>query len=141
MKNTLYFKKRGCDFNNDIEWSTKSDIGNYRIITNDPIKFKNGINYLIEITSWKKSIWRYNHKNNPNKRLKKPVFEKFVYTMGLTFQYENSQGCFLDLTLERKYYNLQLPYTKESILQTINENVENKFDEIKFYDIYDKLEG
>lgn len=121
MKKLIMYK-RGMDYYND---ETKdSDIGNFRIVTDDyNIKGKDGNVYFIEC-----SLWRNRKKARNNHKITgKPLLHTkydIINTIGLSIdmQYNDINGnCWGNGKLENKINEKNYSYTKKDVLQAIND--------------------
>ena len=130
--NILLLQKRGCDFWNDEE--AQSDISNYRVTTPaETIRGKDGNLYFLEFCLWRnKGHYRTTTKNG-QRELKKPVFEIDAKNcLCIHTQYETKEGCFANISLEKRINKLNLPYTKQGILEAVNIISKNQYNKIKF---------
>ena len=128
----LFLEKRGCDFWEDEP--IKSDVGNYRVTTTDyNIEGKDGKFYFVSFMLWRnKGHYRTTTKNG-KRELKKPVFEIDIEN-GLAIEpsFNDDEGTFLNLTLEKKVNNKNFEYTKQGILSAVNMFSKYKYTSIEF---------
>ena len=118
---TLFLECRGCYFFDKDKITELSDVGNYRIgAYNNEIKAKNGKSYVIEFVSTTRRALRKTHKKN-GKPLKHPVIEiTQENALCIDTQFENADGCWADLALEKEITDMKLSYTKADILTAVN---------------------
>lgn len=134
MDKILYLEKRGCNFFNDDNIKTVSDVGNYRVCTPDEcIIGKDGNKYLLEFSNWDKYRYRTENKRT-GKPLKNPVRELIMADAVYTdTQYTANNGlCYCNLKLEKKINSVDRLYTLESILQIVNEISKDNYIKIEF---------
>lgn len=136
--NTLYLEKRGCNFFKDDYISEISDIGNYRVCTKNDIKLKDGYEYFLEFTRWNKQVWRYNYKNNPNKKLKTPVLDRVIPNLlcvsNTYCKCDDVTGkymCFCNLGYKQEMIDKMYSFTKSDILKLVNEYSDVQYDDVK----------
>lgn len=137
---SIKFMKRGCNFWNDDDVNNYSDVGNYRIATDSySIKGKDGNNYFVEFSRWKKYNFRTEHKKT-GKELKKAVKEILNYNglaIDIQYQVKESDGwlsSYGNSRLEAKIHDMNLSYTKSDILKAINIISADQYDEIIIVD-------
>lgn len=132
-KNTLFLECRGCDFFINDKINELSDMTNYRVLAFNIIA-KNGITYILEITSGKKRQWRTTHKKT-NKPLKNPIIEILSENyLCIGNEYENEKGAWGDLNFYKKFglENHNFEYTKKDVLQAINKISIKQYNNIVF---------
>lgn len=129
----LYLEKRGCDFSSMDESVKNSNVGNYRVGSYDySIKGKNGRNYILEFTHNDRKMVRYTNKRT-GQPLKHPVVETVLYNaLCLDTQFEDEQGCWRDLNMEKEFYTKNYHYTLEDILKVVNQISVDEYTEIQF---------
>ena len=113
----LRLEKKGCNFMPyDKELQELSDIGNYRVCTGfNRIKTKDGREFFLEFTRM------------PNKN-----------TVIVDTEFETSTGdCYRDLEIEKKLNEVRRPYTKQSILEIVNEISVDHYESIEWYESFD----
>lgn len=121
FNNTLFLECRGCYFFDGDKITGLSDVGNYRIgaYTNE-IRAKNGKNYVLEFRATTLRALRKTNKRT-GKPLKNPVVEiTQENALHIDTQFENTNGCWADLTLEKEITDMKLSYTKADILTAVN---------------------
>lgn len=130
---TLFLEKRGCDFFKDDRINQLSDVGNYRVGSyNYSIEGKDGINYILEFTNWKRYKYRKTHKRT-GKPLKHEIKEIFnENALHIDTEYENENGCFRNCKLENIIYEMNLNFTINDILKAVNLISKDKYTDIKF---------
>jgi len=129
----LYLEKRGCDFFNGDFSVKNSDVGNYRVGSyNYSIRAKNGRTYILEFTRWDKWRMRYTNKRT-GKELKHPIKEIVLYNaLHIDTQFEDENGCWCDLKLEKELDAKDYKYTLEDILKAVNDISLDTYTEIQF---------
>lgn len=134
MKNfekTLFLDCRGCYFFDGDKITGLSDVGNYRIgaYTNE-VKAKNGKSYVLEFGSTTRRALRKTNKRT-GKPLKNPVIEiTQENALHIDTQFENADGCWADLALEKEITDMKLSYTKADILTAVNYISVKQYDKI-----------
>lgn len=131
-KNALYLECRGCYFWNDDPINNYSDVGNYRVCSTEYIPAKNGRAYFLEFTNYDRHEIRTTHKIT-GKPLKHPKIEITVkHALHLSTEFTNDRGSWGDISLEKTIHDKKLTYTKENILNVVNEISIKQYDEIIF---------
>ena len=113
---TLYLEKRGCNFYKGDQLNELSDIGNHRVCV-DGIKAKNGRTYFLEFM------------HLPSKSI-----------LTLDTCYENKEGSWRDLSLEATINALYIPFTKQSILDVVNEISVDVYDSIVWSESFEFIQ-
>lgn len=143
MENTLFFERRGCEFNENDFINAISDIGNHRLTTTGyTFQGMNGRAYHVEIMHTDKYEWRYTNKRTGAK-LRKPIRElKAACVAHFRFSYEDERGtCWADLDLDRAAWAAEIPFNKADILAYLNTVAAVPFADIKYVYAFDFLEA
>lgn len=110
MAETLYLRKRGCDFfKNDPELPENKEIGNYRVYA----KFKNEDGFLVHGDFMLRRIW-----TNPRKP---PTHYCLMYDLQCC-------GCAYHFPFSTE----NIPYTFDGILKAVNRVSPIKYDKCEF---------
>lgn len=131
IEKTLFLECRGCYFWNDDPIAKISDVGNYRIgVYNNRITAHNGRQYCIELGTYTKYNYRKHNKisGKPLKYYKKEII--LENALHVSTEFEDNNGCWADLTLEKEIHNKLLTYTRKDILKLFNEISIKQFDKI-----------
>ena len=128
----LRLEKMGCNFWSDEP--AKSDIGNYRVRTQDyEIQGKDGRLYFIEFTLWRnRKQARYNHKitGKPLKHIAYDIINN--QGVAINLQYQDNNGTWGNIRLENKLSKSNYSYTQRDILRIVNRISVNKYDSVEF---------
>lgn len=126
----LFLECRGCYFNDNDITVIASDVGNYRVCTTEYIPFKNGRDYFLEFTRCQHRNIRKHHKTSG--KLLKHYITEIITENGLHIgtQFENEKGAWRDSQLESDIFNKHLEYTKQNILNVVNEYSTIKYSKI-----------
>ena len=121
-KDVLFLECRGCYFWNNDPINNLSDVGNYRVGAYDnPIKAKDGKTYVLEFGGYDKRMMRYNNLRT-GKPLKHPKYEIVLKNaLHINTQFENENGCYRNIELEKQIHNKNYCFTKTDILKAVNE--------------------
>ena len=149
LKDVLFLEARGCYFG--AYENSGSDVGNYRVgIYNHSIRGKNGINYILEFTRYDKRKMRYTNKRT-GEPLKHPVYEIVVKdALHLDTEYEKTEPgfcypcSFRDCKLEKHIHEKNYTYTKENILNVVNEISQKQYTQLVIvcdFKILDRLKS
>lgn len=138
MKNTtnnktLYLVKMGMDFSHDLELQKLSDVNSHSVRTQGcVIEGKDGNTYFLEFATYTKMQTRTTSKRG-NKLLKKPVREVVLKNaLHVNTQFDNTQGSFRNINLEKEIHDKNYTYTIENILNVANYISKDNYTEVKF---------
>ena len=126
----LFLEKRGCNFWENDPINEVSDLKNYRLITK--IVDRDFRNMTVEIGRCYK--YRLYYKNNPDKRLKKPIREH-DYKLNIRTYINNYNGCFSILKYENEVFTKDYTYNSHDLLAAINSISCDHYDKLIFCDV------
>ena len=112
---TLFLEKRGCDFSSRDDLQNFSDCENYRIC--GYIVDKYGRNLFVEFSRGYKYRWNNKRTGAP---LKHGPIREHDHALSLNTQYDNFNGSWRDLELEKQVHTLDLNYTTTDILKAVD---------------------
>ena len=114
MEKVLYLERRGCNIPENENVTGLYDLDNHRLVT--MIVDNHGRNLFIEFTHG----CRYRETNKrTGKPLKKPILEN-NFRLYVSSQYENMNGSWRDITMERELWMNNFSFTEKDILQAVN---------------------
>lgn len=132
--NTLKLVKRGCDFSPNDARVIGSDIGNYRVCTDDlSVRAKNGRAYHLEIFRGDKWVTRYVNRRT-GKPLARPVRELVASSVAFVNAcYKDADGIWWgDPSVWESAYTDPKPYTERGILELVNSFAAVPYDRIEY---------
>lgn len=131
--NVLFLETRGCNFWADDAICKLSDVGNYRVGVYDfSIKAKNGRGYILEFGGYDKKALRTTNKRT-GEPLKNPIVELVQKNaLHIDTEFENENGSWRDLTLEKSISEKLYSFTQADILNAVNDISIKQYNEIIF---------
>lgn len=126
---TLMLEKRGCNYADlkDAEKAKISNVGNYRVGVYDyRIVGKDGRNYILEFGGYEKK------KVIETKSGEKKAVTDLVNALHIDTQYEDEEGCWRNLELEKRLSEMGFTYNLEDILKCVNEISKDTYTDVAF---------
>lgn len=130
----LFLEKRGCNFWENDPINEISDLKNYRLFTG--IVDRDYRNLDIEIGRCYK--YRLYYKNNPDKKLKKPI-QEHDYKLTIKTYINNYNGCFSIFEYENEIFAKDYIYNSHDLLAAINSISCDNYNKIIFCDVLPDL--